>query len=44
MAGATANAEVSCKAHIVVVEVKYLSAKNVVIHTENCKLNKLWIV
>ena len=33
MEGATADAEVSCKTRTVVVEVKYFSTKNVVIHT-----------
>jgi len=28
----------SCTTHTVVVEVKYFSTQNVVIHTENCKL------
>ena len=38
MAGATAGAELSCKTRTVVVEIKYFSTQNVVIHTENCKL------
>ena len=33
-----AGAELSCKTRTVVVEVKYFSTQNVVIHTENCKL------
>ena len=38
MAGATAEAELSCKTRTVVVEVKYFSTQNDVIHTKNCKL------
>ena len=30
-----------CRTHSVVVEIKYLLAQNVVIHTENCKLELL---
>ena len=37
MAGATAGAELTTRT--VVVEIKYFCTKNVVIHTENCKLN-----
>ena len=36
-AGATAGAELTTRT--VVVEIKYFCTKNVVIHTENCKLN-----
>ena len=39
MAGATAGAELTTRT--VVVEIKYFCTKNVVIHTENCKLNLL---
>ena len=39
MAGATAGAELMTRT--VVVEIKYFCTKNVVIHTENCKLNLL---
>ena len=31
----------SCRTRAVVVEIKYISAQNVVIHTENCKLELL---
>ena len=31
----------SCRTLIVVVDIKYISAQNVVIHTENCKLELL---
>ena len=37
MAGATAGAELTTRT--VVIENKYFCTKNVVIHTENCKLN-----
>ena len=37
MVGATAGAELTTRT--VVVEIKYFCTKNVVIHTENCKLN-----
>ena len=37
MARATAGAELTTRT--VVVEIKYFCTKNVVIHTENCKLN-----
>ena len=37
MAGATAGAELTTRT--IVVEIKYFCTKNVVIHTENCKLN-----
>ena len=37
MAGATAGAELTTRT--VVVEIKYFCTKNVVIHSENCKLN-----
>ena len=37
MAGTTAGAELMTST--VVVEIKYFCTKNVVIHTENCKLN-----
>ena len=37
MAGATAGAELTTRT--VVVEIKYFCTKNVVIQTENCKLN-----
>ena len=37
MAGTTAGAELTTRT--VVVEIKYFCTKNVVIHTENCKLN-----
>ena len=37
MAGATAGAELTTRT--VVVEIKYFCTKNVVIRTENCKLN-----
>ena len=32
------GAELSCKTCTVVMEVKYFSTQNVVIHTKNCKL------
>ena len=38
MAEETAG-ELPCKTRTVVVEVKYFSTQNVVIHTENCKLD-----
>ena len=38
MAGVTAGAELSCKTRTAVGEVKYFSTQNVIIHTENCKL------
>ena len=31
-----------CKTRTVVVQVKYFCTQNVVIHTENCKLELLW--
>ena len=37
MARATAEAELTTRS--VVVEIKYFCTRNVVIHTENCKLN-----
>ena len=37
MAGATAGAEL-CKTRTVVVEIKYFSTQNVVIHTKNCQM------
>ena len=37
MVGATAGAELTTRT--VVVEIKYFCTENVVIHTENCKLN-----
>ena len=39
MAGADGS---SCRIRTVVVEIKYISAQNVVIHTENCKLELLF--
>ena len=43
MAGATGGAEL-CKTRTVVVEVKYFSTQNVVIHTKKCEWNCHWIV